>query len=348
MTAPKIHRDLPDEELIAHCWSPDAEFIGGTKELGRKVAKIDDGTVVKFGRSVTKFEFENLRIAKSLVDPKIVHIPEVYRYFEDNGGKFGYLRDRGYILMEYVYGTKIDPIEDPKLVRKVADIVAHFASIKGDVPGTLSRGPCGSILFPDNDEFTFETVQAMEVWINRRIFPHQSSKISLKGVELVLCHLDIAPRNLLWCEDGSICFLDWASAGFYPRSFEVAAQHYLLGFEKDFNQMLMDAMPPLSKDEEAQSRGIMIARGNSERYSFRKVSRPSRKRQAQLGSPLDLTAIKWDGLNPEPGALLPGLNMTVEELKNSDLSTVPPSILLHAPPIPFPIPPCSPEPASSS
>lgn len=268
MTVPKIHRDLPDDELIAHCWGSDAEFVGDTKKLGRKVVKIDDDTVVKFGRSVTKFEFENLKIARSLVDSKIVHIPEVYRYFEDNGGKFGYLRDRGYILMEYVHGTKIDPIDDSKLVQRIADIIAHFTSIKGEIPGTLSRGPCGSILFPDNDEFIFDTVQAMEDWINRRIFSHQSSKISLKGVELVLCHLDLAPRNLLWREDGSICFLDWASAGFYPRCFEFAAQHYLLGFEKDFNQMLMNAMVPLSEEEESQSRGIMIARGNSERYSL--------------------------------------------------------------------------------
>jgi hypothetical protein len=162
MTALKIHRDLSDEDLIAHCWSPDAEFVGDTKKLGRKVVKIGNDTVVKFGRSVTKFEFENLKIAKSLVDPKIVHIPEVYRYFEDNGGKFGYLRDRGYILMEYVHGTKIDPIDDPELVQRIAGIVAHFASIEGEIPGTLSRGPCGSILFPDNYEFTFDTVQAME------------------------------------------------------------------------------------------------------------------------------------------------------------------------------------------
>jgi thiamine kinase-like enzyme len=108
----------------------------------------------------------------------------------------------------------------------------------------------------------------MEDFFNERIFPHQSSKIKLRS-ELVLCHLDIAPRNILWREDGSICFLDWASAGFYPRSFEFAAQNYLLGFEKNFNQMLMDAiMPPLLKDEKAQSLGVMIARGNSERYSL--------------------------------------------------------------------------------
>ena len=269
MALPKVHRDLPDEEIMAHCWGPNAEFLGGTDKLGRKVVRIDDNTVVKFGCSVKRFEFENLKIAKSLVDPDIVHIPEAYRFFTDNEGKRDYWDDNGYILMEYIQGTNIDPIEDPELVQRIADIVAHFASIRGEIPGTLSRGPCSGILFPDCDEFTFTTTQAMEDFFNRRLFPHNPPKINLKGVELVLCHLDIAPRNILWKEDGSICFLDWASAGFYPRCFESAAQKYLLGFEKNFNQMLIDAiMPPLSEDEEAVALGVMVARGNSEKYTL--------------------------------------------------------------------------------
>ncbi|KAJ5699380.1 hypothetical protein N7536_002393 [Penicillium majusculum] len=39
---------------------------------------------------------------------------------------------------------------------------------------------------------------------------------------LVLCHGDICRRNIILADDGSICFLDWAYSGFYPRSFELA------------------------------------------------------------------------------------------------------------------------------
>lgn len=39
--------------------------------------------------------------------------------------------------------------------------------------------------------------------------------------KLVMCHLDIAPRNLMLLPDGSLCFLDWAFAGFYPSIFEI-------------------------------------------------------------------------------------------------------------------------------
>ncbi|KAK2753148.1 hypothetical protein FQN54_007974 [Arachnomyces sp. PD_36] len=275
MALPNIHKDSLDQHIIAHCWGSNAEFIGGTEQLGSKVVKIDDNTVVKFGTGVKRFEFENLKIAKSLVDPSVVYIPDAYRFFCDDEGKRNFVGDNGYILMEYVHGTKIDPIEDPALVQRIADIIGHFASLRGEKPGTLSRGPCNGILFADRDEFTFDTVQALEDFINRRVL--NKPKVNMKGVDLVLCHLDIAPRNILWREDGSICFLDWASAGFYPRCFEFTAQHYLLGFEKNFNQMLMDTIrPPLAKEEEAQSFGVMTARGNSERYTFRTDIPPPR------------------------------------------------------------------------
>ncbi|KAK2761221.1 hypothetical protein FQN54_001743 [Arachnomyces sp. PD_36] len=276
MATPKIHKGLPDSELIAHCLGPDAEFVGGTENLGRKVVRIGDDAVIKFGFWVKRFEFENLKIAKSLVDPNIVYIPDAYRYFEDDEDKsdplFG---PYGYILMEYVRGTKIDPIDDPKLVQRVADVVAHLSSIKGETPGTLSRGPCGSILFRDNFELIPNNLQELEDFLNKRIFSHNiPSKITLEGSELVLCHLDIAPRNILWKNDGSICFLDWDSAGYFPRCFEFAARSYLLGFEGNFDQMLLDTMkPPLSEAEKVISRGVQVARGNAERYSFRSPSR---------------------------------------------------------------------------
>lgn len=30
----------------------------------------------------------------------------------------------------------------------------------------------------------------------------------------------VAPRNFILLQDGSLCLLDWTSAGFYPRFFE--------------------------------------------------------------------------------------------------------------------------------
>lgn len=50
--------------------------------------------VVKIG--ATMEEAQNQRIARSLVDPKIVYVPEVYRFFIH--------QNRGHIVMEYVKG----------------------------------------------------------------------------------------------------------------------------------------------------------------------------------------------------------------------------------------------------
>ncbi|KAK9357782.1 hypothetical protein V1504DRAFT_436424 [Lipomyces starkeyi] len=87
-------------------------------------------------------------------------------------------------------------------------------------PGPLHRGISRGLLWEENGKPTFGTVQQMERWLNVRL-PDVESKLALEKYPLVLCHLDLAPRNIIKLEDGSVCLLDWASAGFYPRFFEV-------------------------------------------------------------------------------------------------------------------------------
>ena len=267
MPQTRIQRDFPDEELIAHCRSPDAVFLGGTQNVANKVVQIGDNAVMKFGPFVTRFEYENLKLAKELVDPRILYIPDVYRFLVDDKTHQARDGELGYILMEYVHGSKIDPLDNPEQVRRIAEIVSHLASIRGEVPGPLSRGPCCGDLFPDRNGLTFDGVKGLEDFFNKRLNPQDPPKLNLEGVELVLCHLDIAPRNILWRDDGSICFLDWYSAGFYSRFFEFAVQRH--SCDEVFNQMLLDAMmPPLSKEEDVQSLAVIVARSNCERYTL--------------------------------------------------------------------------------
>ena len=68
----------------------------------------------------------------------------------------------------------------------------------------------------------------VERYFNSRLV-NGSSQLDFGKYSAVLCHLDVAPRNILWQEDGSICLLDWEYAGFYLRVLEICAQRVLFG-----------------------------------------------------------------------------------------------------------------------
>ena len=68
-----------DEDLVALSSSAKVlyEFYGS----GRKVVKVSDSMVMKFGLGVREEEADIQRLARELADPTIVRIPLVYRFF---------------------------------------------------------------------------------------------------------------------------------------------------------------------------------------------------------------------------------------------------------------------------
>jgi thiamine kinase-like enzyme len=111
----------------------------------------------------------------------------------------------------------------------------------------------------------------MESWLNFRL-PDVESKLILQKYPLVLCHLDLAPRNIIWLADGSVCFIDWASAGFYPRFFEVCLLKIMEYSHGNYEVALIERMMKLSEDEETQM--ILLQRSfyNNIKYSFVSLS----------------------------------------------------------------------------
>lgn len=131
-------------------------------------------------------------------------------------------------------------------------------------PGSLSGGPSTGILWPDTNDLTITNISQIEEWFNSRLFEGQGRLTLLQPCDLVLCHLDIAPRNIIWKEDhNSICLLDWASAGFYPRVFEHISQCIK---EEAFNGMVIRAMDPMSKIETVQKEILCQAVYNNQRF----------------------------------------------------------------------------------
>jgi thiamine kinase-like enzyme len=167
--------------------------------------------VVKFGLNVTAEEASNQTRAFELLDQAIIRVPQVYRYF--NVSKQG-SHDSGYIVMEYIHGKVYGEEESPNdaQIEKTAQILKYFSTIEGERPGPLKGGISRGLLWRDNGKPDFGNVQQMERWLNVRL-PDVDAKLRLEQYPLVLCHLDLAPRNFVWLADGSVCLLDWCSAG---------------------------------------------------------------------------------------------------------------------------------------
>lgn len=229
------------DALVAVCSSASCTTLGGAPYgSGRRVVKISEQAVIKFGIGVTESEANNQRGAYQLLDPSIVRVPQVYRFFTK--GQYGY------IVMEYIKGQILTPLEDQRLIRRVARVLEHLAELSCRVPGPLRSGVPRGLLWPENEDLSFVNILDVERYFNSR--------------------LDVAPRNILWQEDGTICLLDWECAGFYPRILEVCAQRIIFGMDGEFNRILLEYMPGLTEDEEVQAKLIMQAYSNEQRYHW--------------------------------------------------------------------------------
>lgn len=236
-----------NDKIVQHCLrsNPDRDVISEL-EGGVSVIRISKDTVVKCGLSVTEFEARNQQQAYEMIDPAIIRIPRVYHFFAH-----GY---NGYIIMEYVSGRALSLVEDPNVYLKaMVKVLKHFEQVQQDKPGPFHGGPAYGQLWLDYDSVAPATIFDIEEYYNRRqlkTLPH----LNLKDYPLVFCHLDIAPRNILVLEDGSLCLVDWATAGFYPRLFERCALNLNIRKEGDWNASLLELLSELNNGEKSQAR----------------------------------------------------------------------------------------------
>ncbi|KAH8674407.1 kinase-like domain-containing protein [Tricladium varicosporioides] len=253
------HKTASNDEIAAYCSNPN--HISFTEACyDNCVVKLSDEAVVKFGIGVKEEEAKSLKRAYELVDHNIIRVPFVYRFFMKE--------QQGYIIMEYMQGRVLKSIEDPVLMKRIADILAYLTSIRGSTPGALGGGVSCGILWSEHSEEPFlHTVKDMENWFNMRL-KKQDPKLIFGTSELVLCHLDIAPRNILLLQDNSLCLLDWASAGFYPRVFEECVIRITRGLRDHFNEDVLK-LGDLTEKEEIQITSMMLAYYNSVRFHFR-------------------------------------------------------------------------------
>lgn len=84
----------------------------------------------------------------------------------------------------------------------------------------LSQGREGK---DDHDENTvFNSVEDLNTYMNKRL-KFRNDSINLTPHSLVLCHLDLCRRNIIFKDDRVALYLvDWGSAGFYPHFFKIS------------------------------------------------------------------------------------------------------------------------------
>jgi thiamine kinase-like enzyme len=108
--------------------------------------------------------------------------------------------------MEYVHRDISESVSNHQ-IDQIVMILSHFSTIQSQRPGPLQTGVSRGLLWEENGKPIFKTVKQMEHWLNLRL-PDVESKLALEKYPLVLCHLDLAPRNIIWLKDGSVCLLD--------------------------------------------------------------------------------------------------------------------------------------------
>ncbi|RMZ87185.1 hypothetical protein DV736_g5589, partial [Chaetothyriales sp. CBS 134916] len=214
---------LTNSEIVGFCQlhKDDRSRLLSPDESGTKVIKLTDQVVVKFGRSVRLQEASAQDLAFKNTDCEVLRIPKVYRFFSQQESKWDSV---GYLVMEKIDGVNLEQLGDwdkAEIVSRVTTVLNALHSIPGTCPGPISGGEAYGYLYAQKSSGTeFSTINDLESYLNERLAFFER-KISLGGQHLCLCHMDVAPRNFIMDVYGRLCLLDWATAGFYPRYFEL-------------------------------------------------------------------------------------------------------------------------------
>lgn len=176
------------------------------------------------------------------LDPTIVRVPRVYRFFEDHST--GLSLPIGYVIMEYIPGKTLEQLDaaaDGKnsvsmsLMNRLAKIVAHLQETKAEgeaPPGPVGGGiPHGYLWGDDGAKAVFNSVADMNFWLNKRLNPIGKSINLAPCYPLVLVHGDFCRRNIIVVDDGNnrfsskeetdfseneLCLVDWDYAALLP------------------------------------------------------------------------------------------------------------------------------------
>jgi hypothetical protein len=285
------HNTATETEIVAFCKN--------SPRIAPRVVKLSDTAVAKFGVGVREEEANNQRRAYELLNPNTVRIPYIYRFFRHSTTIPAFrvegmkpfpecITTEGYIIMEYVQGYVAEPDQYLNLVGKLLPVLQSLAKIKSEIPGPLNGGISRG-MFWDDDYPEFRTKKDLEDWVNRRL-RGQSPNVCFNHTPLVLCHMDLVPRNILCLPNGSICLLDWESAGFYPLELEIAmlAINSVHKYRDRFNDPILKGI-----STSAQTSQVERAWSNSQKYFLYVYTGNSMSYTEQYSEPTEISNQPW-------------------------------------------------------
>lgn len=199
---------------------------------GVKVARVAEDVVVKYGPEVKIWEANNMRF---VAQHTTVRLPTVLDAWVDSRGDE---EDICYIVMTYIEGLLLDEVwpglsdrDSRDIQQQLYGFIQELRGLKADYPGPIGGGVSNGAFFTDYGAGPFTSKEDMEAWFDERLAVCRDFGVvdqkqeGFRGLfqHLVMCHLDLHPRNLILDCRGQVWLIDWAFAGMYPAYFETAS-----------------------------------------------------------------------------------------------------------------------------
>ncbi|KAI8623547.1 kinase-like domain-containing protein [Xylariaceae sp. FL1651] len=196
--------------------------------LDRLIIPIGQHFVVKLGTGIRTLEGENMLFVRNHSN---VRVPTVYAIYKHG--------DVTVIIMEQIQGkplSSVNPVEDQSISEKLRKQVNELRKIPPPgYYGSLGRRPYNSVLFGSrlgpfvhlndfHDSFLHVWDQGLVVGDPsgdaRSSVQRRFRELAERHGKPVFTHGDLAPRNILYLPDGSLCIIDWETAAWYPLYWE--------------------------------------------------------------------------------------------------------------------------------
>ena len=146
-----------------------------------------------------------------------------------------------FMIMPYIDGhnLSLEDLQDPNVLRKIGESLAKLHRYQGEFNQYRPQ--------IDRTKKHFERAQKKKVALPSLYkelyekYYREGTKINKNTKDLVLCHADLNPANIIIAKDGTIYFIDWTSATWDDRYTDLGYFSLINGLSDDQSRLLLNA-----------------------------------------------------------------------------------------------------------